>query len=68
MQEISTPDFLKKLGISEHVKLNLDKLVIMGEGFGGLTAIMAASESGKFKASVGLTTWFKPLTTFLSKV
>ena len=39
IDEISDPSFMEKAGFPEGVTLNLDKLIMSGHSFGGMTAI-----------------------------
>ena len=53
------PYFLQNvLNFPPRIKLDLDKLVISGHSFGGLTALLTAAQNRQFKACLTMDPWF----------
>jgi hypothetical protein len=42
IDEISHPNFMQRAGFPEGITLNLEKLIMSGHSFGGMTAIDAS--------------------------
>jgi pimeloyl-ACP methyl ester carboxylesterase len=62
IDEISKPNFLqKKLNFPDNIKLNLDKLIVAGHSFGGVTAIGASEYDKRVKACLTLDPWLLPI-------
>ena len=58
MDEVFQPDFLQtSLLFGAKVRLDLDKLIIGGHSFGGLSSILAAREDPRIKAVFTFDPW-----------
>lgn len=58
IDEISHPNFMQKIGFPEGVSLNLDKLIVSGHSFGGMTAIdTSVNEPERVKVCLTFDPW-----------
>ena len=62
MDQMRSKTFLSKdVGfITKQAALDFDKLVLWGQGFGGMAAISTAIQDDRVKAVVGLNPWMFP--------
>ena len=58
MDDLSSENFAQQtLGFHESVSLDLDKVVVGGHSFGGMTAIMVSHHDPRVKATFGFDPW-----------
>ena len=67
IDEIYEPNFMQsKMGFASEVSLDLDKLVVSGHSFGGITAISSAVKDKRIKACLPMDAWFFPVSDEIS--
>ena len=58
VDELQETDYLqKKLGFASGVRMDLEKLIVGGHSFGGMTALSVCQQNEKVKATFGLDDW-----------